>query len=317
LANTTIRYTVSNVPKDISFDEARVLIADSGRRRLLSWGFDFDSRAAVLLNNAGDFDEGFRNAELERLRVSISAEFGERNVDQKVTDFIDIDTKPMSVLAYHNAFFAQVRSSFVAGAYYPALVGACALGERILNHLVIDMRPFFKHTAEYKSIYRKNSFDNWNTAIDVLVAWKILLPIASEEFRKLKQLRDRSIHFNVATYNTLREDALAAIIHMRTIIEQQFGSFALRPWFIEGTKGHVFIRKAYEDHPFVKTYFIPRCPFVGPLFGMGFTENVGWDVFDMEDYGDGEWTDDEFRIQYNERNPEDVVTERPSTFPDS
>jgi|GEM_PF-1253408 hypothetical protein len=34
----------------------------------------------------------------------------------------------------------------------------------------------------------------------------------------------------------LRGEALAGVIHMRTIIEQQVGNFAVQPWFISGTK---------------------------------------------------------------------------------
>jgi hypothetical protein len=194
------------------------------------------------------------------------------------------------------------------------LVGACALGERILNHLILDMRPSFRHTPEFKHVYRKDSFDNWDIPIDTLEAWDILLPEAVSEFKLLRSLRHRSIHFNVDTYGTLREDALAAILHMRTIIEQQFGSFALRPWFIAGTKGHVFIKKEYETDPFVVKYFIPRCPFVGPLFGMDFGEN-GWTIFDVPDYGDGAWSDEEYAQQYNERDPMKVAKGPPATPP--
>lgn len=172
------------------------------------------------------------------------------------------------------------------------------------------MRPFFTATPEYRYVYRKDSFDKWEVPIDTLEAWGILLPDAVAEFRQLKLLRHRSIHFNVSTYSTLEGDALAAVLHLRTIIEQQFGSFAVRPWFIPGTLGHIFIRKEYETHPFVPTYFIPHGPFVGPLFGMGHSEG-GWDVFDVPDYGDGEWSDEEYAQRYNDRAPGDVVSERP------
>ncbi|WP_155006423.1 hypothetical protein [Sphingomonas hengshuiensis] len=295
--------------------EGKSRIPDAGRRRHLSWSFDFDSRALTMGEVALDDWEPER-LEMHRLnqashRESMIHEFGEHSIDAKIENFIAIGTKPFSVLSYHNAFNQQVRSAFVMGYYYPALVGACALGERILNHLILDMRDYFKSTPQYRHVYRKNSFDNWDMPIDALEAWSILLPEAVKEFRALKALRHRSIHFNVSTYSTLRDDALAAIQHLRTIIEQQFGSFAQRPWFISGTLGHCFIRKAYEDHPFVATYFIPRCPFVGPLFGMGLTEE-GWEFYDQPDYGDGDWTDEEFAVAYNERDQTKVVTEKPT-----
>lgn len=54
---------------------------------------------------------------------------------------------------------------------YPALVGACALGERILNHLILDLRGAYAHTPEYKRVHRKDSFDDWRVPIDTLAAW--------------------------------------------------------------------------------------------------------------------------------------------------
>ena len=284
-------------------------------RRHLSWGMDFDSRALGLAKIEDHWDPGVKEnhrVNQERIKHGLIAQFGERAIDTKIENFIDIGTKPMSVLAYHNDFFEQVRNAFVMGQYYPALVGACALGERILNHLILDMRPFFTATPEYRRVHRKDFFDKWDVPVDTLEAWNILLPEAVTEFRALKLLRHRSIHFNVSTYSTLRDDALAAILHMRAVIEQQFGSFALRPWFIPGTAGHVFIRKSYETNPFVMKYFVPRCPFVGPLFGMAFTETDGWKVFDMPDDGDENWTDEEFARRYNERDPAQVLTEPPT-----
>jgi len=300
----------------LTLEEYKARIPDAGLRRHLSWGMDFDARATTLGMTIEDHWEPevkeLHQRNQEQTRSNLARQFGEHALDAKIANFLAIDTKPMSVLSYHNEFFEQVRNAFVMGQYYPALVGACALGERILNHLILDMRDHFKATPEYRNVYRKDSFDNWDLPIDTLEAWNILLPEAVTEFRTLKQLRHRSIHFNVSTYSTLRDDALAAILHMRTIIEQQFGSFAVRPWFIPGTKGHVFIRKAFETHPFVQAYFIPKCPFVGPLFGMGHSEGGGWEIFDVPDYGDGECSDHEFAKLFNERAPEEVMTEAPA-----
>ena len=309
------RTTIYDMPRDATFQQVRAQVPDAGRRRLLSWGMDFDTRATTLgMKIEKHWEPQVREmwtANQENIRHSLVAQFGEQGFDEKIENFLAIGAKPMSVMAYHNRFFEQVRRSFVMLDYYPALVGACALGERILNHLILDMRGSFKGTPEYKHVYRKDSFDKWEVPIGTLESWGILLPEAAVEFRALKALRHRSIHFNVSTYSTLREDALAAVIHVRTIIEQQFGSFAVRPWFISGTKGHVFIKKEWETHPFILTYFVPNCPFVGPLFGMDPDENGAWNVFDKADYGEGEWTDEQFAREYNQRDPELVVKDQP------
>lgn len=308
------RRTIYQIPKNLTLGEAKAQIPDSGRRRHLCFGFDFDSRSLSLrtMANGGwvPLCKERWTSEQEEIKRRLESEFGEHSIDAKIKNFVAIDTKPMSVLAYHNDFFEQVRNAFVMGQYYPALVGACALGERILNHLVLDLRGFFSNTPEYKSVSRKDSFANWDVPINALEAWGMLLPTAVSEFRKLKLLRHRSVHFNVSTYQTLRADALSAILHMRAIIEAQFGTFGRQPWFISGTKGHAFIRKDYEYHPFVVTYFVPRFSFVGPLFGMRFDGNV-WDVMDVPDYGDGAWTDEEFARQYNERDSSMVLQEPP------
>lgn len=132
-----------------------------------------------------------------------------------------------------------------------------------------------------------------------------MLPKAAAEFRALKVLRHRSIHFNVSTYGTLREDALAAIHHMREIIDQQFTAFGNRPWFIMGTRGHIFIKREWEENPFIKTYYLPTCPFVGPYFAISFDQGLMF--HDHPDYGDGDWTDEEFAAAFEARSPEQLA----------
>jgi hypothetical protein len=193
--------------------------------------------------------------------------------------------------------------ALTVGAYYPALVGACALGERILNHLVLDLREDFRGTPEYKQVYNKSSFDDWQLVIDTLATWGVLLPDVVKEFGRLEKLRHRSIHFNVDTYSKLREDALAAIAHMQLIIERQFGAFGDQPWFIAGIGGAAFIKREYELQPFIRRYFLPQCPFVGVLSGF----DPHFRLVDLPDYGDGELTDQEFCDAYNSRDPASVA----------
>ncbi|WP_444443909.1 hypothetical protein [Rhodobacter capsulatus] len=98
---------------------------------------------------------------------------------------------------------------------------------------------------------------------------------------------------------------------MRKIIDCQFGTWGIRPWFISGTKGSTFVAKDFELHPFVRTYFAPQFPYVGPLFGIRNFEGHGLEVMDVPDYGDGEWTDEEFAQQFNNRNEDKVIKEPP------
>lgn len=302
------RLTIDKIDQSKPSAEWKPLLADFGRRRHLSYTMDFDSRAHVFEEPGDGWEEEPRRLHLEnreRAKVGLAREFGSDHLDKKIENFVAIGFKPFSILAHHNQFFDQARRAFVIEAYYPALVGACALGERILNHLILDLRDFYKNTNEYKQICRQDSFSNWKIPIDTLEAWNVLLPKAVTEFRALMALRHQSIHFNVSTYATLREDALAALRHMREIIEQQFTAFGDRPWFIDGTRGHVFIKRDWETNPFFRTYYLPACPFVGPYFAISFEQGLRF--HDHADYGDGDWTDEEFAAKFETKSPENLV----------
>jgi hypothetical protein len=206
----------------------------------------------------------------------------------------------------------------VAGSYYPALVAACALGERILNHLVLDLRDHFKSSEHYKKLYRKESFDDWPFAVSVLTDWNVLVDGVGAAFLALGELRNRSIHFNPETYKLMRDDALAALRQLNDMVAKQFGMFGGQPWFIENTAGAQFIKRGYESHPFVKSYLVPRSGFIGPLYGMELTQEGFWAHLDYADYGDVEFTDEEFARQHRERDPAGtrgvfVLPPRPST----
>lgn len=303
----TPRLTLDDVDFSRPQAEWKPRLADLGRRRHLSYSLDFDTRALMLEPPGEGWDEPAKALHLEnqaRLRESLAREFGTANLDAKLKNFTEIGTKPFSIVAYHNRLFDQVRTSFVMGAYYPALVGACALGERTLNHLILDLRDHYRDRPEYKKIARKQSFSDWTQVIDILVAWGVLIPLAEAAFRALMSLRHQSIHFNATTYASLRSDALAAVVHMRQIIEQQFGSWGQQPWFISGSLGHIFIKREWEEDPFMKVFYLPQCPLVGPNFAISFDQGLRY--HDHSDYGDGTWTDEEFVDAFNGRDPEAV-----------
>ena len=247
---------------------------------------------------------------LEKMKPRLACEFGADSIERKIKDFFAIGTKPISIVSYHNQFFNQTRSAFIHGSYYPALVSACALGERILNHLILDLRDFYKQSPQYRKVCRKSSFDNWDVSIETLEAWCVLLPTSIMAFRKLKHLRHRSIHFNNTTYSNVREDALCAILHLREIIDQQFSAFGDRPWFFRGTRGQIFIRRDCEEIPSIKIFYLPSCALVGPYFQFSFPDGPNLSarqLHDFPDYGDGEWTDEEFAATYEKRMPEQLV----------
>ena len=130
-----------------------------------------------------------------------------------------------SIIAFHNNFFGQIRRAFIIGSYYPALTAVCSLGERVLNHIIINVRDFYKFTKEYKRVHRKQSFDNRDLLIDTLESREILLPNVVNKFRDLKTFRNNSIHFKKYIDSNDRECALEAILCFQEIIKHQFSAF--------------------------------------------------------------------------------------------
>ncbi|HMJ44461.1 MAG TPA: hypothetical protein VK522_19520 [Pseudolabrys sp.] len=305
-----MRKLVTDLPRGL-YDEGVSDVADRGVRRFHPFSFDFDSTPLSLAEPKDEWEEQVKELHRENRAKQLKRledEYGKRHIESVINNAMELGSKSISLLAYHNQLHEQARRAFVAGNYYPALVAACALGERILNHLILDLRDSFKSSEHYKKVYRKDSFDDWPFVVSVLTDWNVLVDGVGAAFLALGELRNRSIHFNPETYKSLREDALAALHRLNDIVAKQFGLFGGQPWYIEGTAGAQFIKRACEADPFVRTYLIPKSGFIGPLYGMEFRPEGYWMHLDYKDYGDVELTDEEFSKQYRERDPMMVVS---------
>lgn len=286
------------------------------RRHIVSVpAITFDTRARILTDEIQEgWDEKVKEMHRKNyanLIAALSVELGPVDFYRKIEDFKAIGSLPFSIVSYHNEFLNQARGSFVQGHYYPALTAACALGERIINHLILDLREYYKDKKSYSKIAGKSSLDNWQQAIHVLSDWGVLLPEASKALRKLEALRHRSLHFTVSTYDTLRDDAVRAIKLLCSLIESQFSAFGGQPWFIEGTKGACFIKAAWEQVPFIRTYYLPLCPAVG-IYHAYSNEDGRWILFDYKEYEGQEISDEDFRDCFNARDPSRLA---PTTQP--
>ena len=309
--DTRKRITIADLEHSFYSYAEHAHIADKGRRRYHPYSFDFDSTAMFLEEPSEDWEEKVRELHLqnrEKIIAGLKDRYGVLRHDQVVQNLRDLGPKAFSLISYHNQFYHEAREAFIIGSYYPALVSACALGERILNHLILDLRDDFKSSPHYRRVHRKDSFDDWGFAISVLSDWGILIEGVGDHFLDLGKLRHRSIHFNPETYQVLRTDALAALKLIGDITSKQFGFYGHQPWFIEGTAGAQFIKSSFETHPFVRRYLIPRSGFVGVFYGMELRNDGHWQHLDMADYGDGVMTDEEFAKAYGERESSRVVT---------
>ena len=278
-------------------------------KRYLVYPFDFDSRALDLSVDTSSYAEPelqMHNERVAHLKQRIKQEFGEPNFDRKVKDFADLGARPFSIVAHHNSLYHSACNAFVHGLYYPALTAACALGERMLNHLIIDLRNEFANTPEYEAA-RKGSFANWKEARKILTAWNVFQTDEVDgKFRELSSLRHRSLHFNASAMMTVREDALKALHLLADIIRDQFGFARTQRWQIAGTAGAFFIKKDAETDPFVRRYYLPQSPHVGPLYAIRFAQG-GILFFDYDYTGAAEVSDEEFARLHTTRDPQKVA----------
>jgi hypothetical protein len=264
-------------------------------KRYRIFSFDFDSRAHSLDPIQEQWDEKVKELHVKNRESTIqdlAEQYGGFYLDTKVKNFQDLKFKPFSVAAFHNKFLEQIRNSYVIGSYYPALTGACSLGERILNHMILLLRDYHKNAPEYKKVYRKNSFDYWPQAIDALEAWEELLPEAAEKFRELNEKRNRAIHFNPETDHNDKELALEAIHLVQEVGSIQFSAFGSQPWFFS-VPGEIYIKKEWEDKPLIKHIFIPNSLLVGPKHTVESVMSQAV-VNDQFEYENKEITDEEF-----------------------
>jgi len=264
----------------------------------------FDTRANILNHEIKQEWEPKIKLSWEQNKKNIIEgliyQFGSDLISEKINNFKELGPAPFSVIAFHNKFLCQARFAYVMGYYYPALTAICALGERILNQLILHLRNYYKSTPEYKNVYRKQSFDNWITSIDTLEAWDILLPDSVKFFRELKIIRDSSIHFKPEIDTNDKDLALKAINKLTEIVNIQFGTFGLQPWYIPNIKGATFVKKQYENVPFVKEIILPNSYLVGYLHTLEYVNNKRI-AHDNHNYEAKVISDEEFTELFNNK----------------
>jgi hypothetical protein len=121
----------------------------------------------------------------------------------------------------------------------------------------------------------------------------VLLPNATERFRKLRDIRNRTLHFNPETDRNARPEALAALLLFQEIISVQFAAHWC-PWYIPDAHGLSFVRNGCVSVPFVRRVVLPSCHLVGPAHDVRRGPDGGWEVLDPGPYPDEEISDEEF-----------------------
>jgi hypothetical protein len=276
--------------------------ADGCRRYLPNAAISFDTRAHVLTDEIKSDWEPEVIAQHEenrrQIRMGLIHEFGNAEHERKIADFGALGAAPWSVIDRHNLFMRQIRDAFAFGAYYPALVGACALGERLLNELVIRLRGEYSSHPATAKVATQRTFNDWILCIEALFKWGVLDDPLATKLNNLRKFRNRSVHYGAHLIESdARDDALHAVLLIQEVIEGLFKPHGGPPRFIAGTSGHTFLSLRAESEPFTREFLLPASILVSPNFEMRWNVDKGWfDVFDDENYQDefSTLTDEEF-----------------------
>lgn len=255
-------------------------------------GITFDTRAMMLTATINPDWEPEIIAQHERnrtnIRIGLIHQYGNDDHERKVADYGALGPAPWSAVDRHNEFMAQIRSAFTIGAYYPALIGASALGERLLNELVIRLRDDYRDHPATRSVASRQSFSNWSECITALVGWNVLDDQTATQFNDLRKLRNANVHYGAHLVGTDgREQALDAVLLIQNIIEALFAPHGGPPRFIADVSGYSFLALDAEKDPFVHRFLIPAAVLLSPNFRMTHNPQVDWfDVYDDTTYQD-------------------------------
>ncbi len=223
------------------------------------------------------------------LRSFVIGHHGEFNAEQKTERYLELEPPNLCVVVEYHEMMRQVESSYVSMDDYPALTGACCLGERILNILVLKLRSYYKTSKYYKKVYRHDSIHNWELAIDTLHDWDVLRDGTVACFKELYLLRNPSVHYE--SVGDIHPRALRAVQLVMSITDDLFGK---REDVFFSCPGELYIRQAKETEPIVQEFFVPNCHLVGYKHTVEDAAE-GLRLHDTNDYESSVITDEEFR----------------------
>lgn len=248
--------------------------------------------------------------ERQQIRQMLAAQYGPLHVNENFDRYMQLEVPDFCVVVEYHDFMRQIADAYVAGFDFPALTGACCLGERIFNMLLLGLRDFYKSTDAYKRLYRKETIDDWDQGIDALAEWGVISGDTLERYRELKKIRHASVHCRPIVKP--REQALSAVQHVLRITDALFG---LRSDIFFWAPGEPYIRSERERDPIVQKFFIPACARVGYKHRID-NENGRWVIRDATDYEDREVDDAEFcrlREEWKRQRPPGNVAAGPTS----
>jgi hypothetical protein len=233
----------------------------------------------------------------------LKSQYGELDFDQKFERYMALEKPALSIVAEHSNLLDDICNAYVMGNLYPALTGACCLGERIFNDIIFKVMNDFKSSPHYKVIYKKGSIIDWDKAIEILCDWKIIDSEVRKKYLRLANLRRESVHYQTKDQD-LSLMSLEAINLVNSIILHLFGIDQHRKDILIyfEVPGELFIKKEAEENPLVKAFYIPCSVLVGPQHEISYDASSGrFIISDNHPYEEKDISDVEFVKLRNER----------------
>jgi hypothetical protein len=125
--------------------------------------------------------------------------FGEMDFDNKFKRYMEIKKPVIGIVEEYWYQLNEIIDAYVSGCFYPALTGACCLGERVFNVIILRLRPYHTFSRFYKNIYKKDHFLDWKKSVNILKEWGVIDDETEKKFRALEKIRHESIHYQYKT----------------------------------------------------------------------------------------------------------------------
>jgi len=242
----------------------------------------------------GDLPAALVEKYRDEQRDFISKKYGSLNFEAKFNRWVSVPKPVLSVVDEHTHLLQDIEDTYVCGNLYSVLTGACCLGERIFNQIILRTKESYRSSPKYKLVHSKDSINDWEFAIDILVSWGIVDAPTAMKYHRLKDLRNESVHFQ----NKEQDLILMATEAIKLINGIVSGLFELNRekefliWF--EVPGEIYLKKEAEEIPFIRSFYVPGAPLVGYKHTVDTTPEGSFKAVDNETYSDDEISDSEF-----------------------
>ena len=226
--------------------------------------------------------------EKQSIAEMLALKHGREGLTEKLERYLSFKPPDICVVTEFHNMLLEANDAYICGHLYPALTGACSLGERILNILILRLRDYFRSTGRFKEVCNKDSFQNWENAISILMEWHVIPDGLGETYLGLEKNRQESIHFRELP--AIEQKAHEAIVQVNDIVDQLFG---LKSDVLFDC-GHLFVKKEKGEEPLVKKFYVPACHLVGYKYKTESRADGTIALIDEQAYEDREVTDEEW-----------------------